>query len=776
MDFDIRPYDFVSALRGWLLLLAGLTVISLAIAFVLAMARNGASGLKIFTAGLMSWLSDTFSVSLRRVYAVARLTLLEAVRRKALLVFVVFAVLLMFAGWFIADSNERPELQVQVHVTFLLKSIAWLLLPAVIFLSCWAIPEDIRLRSMHTVVTKPVRRLEIVLGRISGLAIVFVFVLVVMGIIGQLWLSRRIPENAQAALQCRVPMFGNLYFISSEGQPSETGVNVGDVYAFRSHIQGNSRARGVFLFPGLTEEALTTSAEGIQELQLECRFEAFRTVKGTEKSVREGIQAQYTLMSNPREEAFGILAQSETLRPVAEAFRNAEFRNAADLLKGIAQRIRTSPQELRPADYVAFHNGLFNAGDQLRRRQDDRLKDVSEQLLAAAVICRSIPELMARQDAGARVEIPWNELAAAVDAVSTTVQQRSADLLEALPRLEVPLPAFSVAEYHGGDNATINLTRIPRTLRFVAGDETLARFLADITAEWNASGKLLDNGTLKATLADELVEQAKISRLNAERVVVVLGEELAAGKLKIDAGKLAPPENVSWFVYYRDLISLQRLVSEDSEGWQIEKDLVKDLGRDGYLRVEVACVDDQMYLGMARPDLFIRKADRPFWIGYWKALVGMGSMLLLMVVVGVSVSCVVKSNVALFFSMAFLVVGQFHNFVDAKLSELVKGMGSVESAVLLAQHRNPEVGMDVSSTTMKVVQTADKSLDIVLWVFSRIVPDFGVFSKPTTFVENRFDVPVVDVVLPSLAVFFGFFVPCVLMAGALLKFRELESK
>jgi ATP:corrinoid adenosyltransferase len=76
----------------------------------------------------------------------------------------------------------------------------------------------------------------------------------------------------------------------------------------------------------------------------------------------------------------------------------------------------------------------------------------------------------------------------------------------------------------------------------VAGDETLARFLADTTTEWNAAGKLLDNGTLKAALVDELVDQAKISRLNAERVVVVLGEELAAGKLKIDAGKLVPPK------------------------------------------------------------------------------------------------------------------------------------------------------------------------------------------------------------------------------------------
>jgi len=776
MDFDIRPYDFVSALRGWLLLAAGLTVICLAIAFILAIARNGASGLKIFTTGLVSWLSDTFSVSLRRVHAVARLTLLEAVRRKALLVFVVFAVLLMFAGWFIADSNERPELQVQVHVTFLLKSIAWLLLPAVIFLSCWAIPEDIRLRSMHTVVTKPVRRLEIVLGRISGLAIVFVFVLVSLGIIGQLWLSRRIPENARAALQCRVPMFGNLYFINSEGQPSETGVNVGDVYAFRSHIQGNSRARGVFLFPGLTENALTTNAEGVQELQLECRFEAFRTVKGTEKSVREGIQAQYTLMSNPREEAFGIFAQSETLRPTAEAFRNAEFRNASDLLKGLAERIRKAPQELRPADYVALHNGLLNAGEQLQRRKDERLTEVSEKFLAGAEVCRSIPKLMADQDAGLRVEIPWENLAKVVDGVSASVLQRSSELLEALPRLEVPLPAFSVAEYHGGDDASVNVTRIPRILRFVAGDESLARFLADITAEWNTAGKLIEGDALRATLVSDLVAQAKISQLNAERLVVVLGEELSAGKLGIAGGKLSPPAGSSWFVFYRDLISLQRLVSEDSEGWIIEKDLVKDLSKDGYLRVEVACVDDQMYLGMARPDLFVRKADRPFWVGYWKALTGMGAMLLWMVVVGVTVSCVVKSNVALFFSMAFLIVGLLHDFIIRKLMELEKGMGTFESAVLLMQDRNPEVGMDVSSTTMKVVQTADKSLDGVLWVFSRIVPDFGVFSKATRFVENRFDVPVVDVVLPALAVLGGFFIPCALIAGALLKFRELESK
>lgn len=95
--------------------------------------RGGAAGLVDFRRGLISYLEDLFSLSFRRIAALASLTLKEAVRRKALLVFVMFAVLLMFAGWFITDSNERAELQVSVHVTFLLTAISWLLLPALIF-------------------------------------------------------------------------------------------------------------------------------------------------------------------------------------------------------------------------------------------------------------------------------------------------------------------------------------------------------------------------------------------------------------------------------------------------------------------------------------------------------------------------------------------------------------------------------------------------------------------------------------------------------------------
>ena len=149
MDFDVRPYNFTSATTSWLTLLGILAVVCLALPLVVLAGRGGASGLVEFRRGLWSYLEDVFSLSFRRILALTSLTLKEAVRRKALLVFVLFAVLLMFAGWFMTDSNERAELQVSVHVTFLLTAISWLLLPALIFLSCWALPDDIRIRSLQ---------------------------------------------------------------------------------------------------------------------------------------------------------------------------------------------------------------------------------------------------------------------------------------------------------------------------------------------------------------------------------------------------------------------------------------------------------------------------------------------------------------------------------------------------------------------------------------------------------------------------------------------------
>jgi hypothetical protein len=783
MDFDIRPYDLAGGTTSWLLSVGVLLLISVGLAFLLALARNGASGISIFTKGLGSYLSDVASISPRRIYALTKLTLLEAVRRKALLVFVVFAILLMFAGWFLADANERPELQVSVHVTFLLTAIAWLILPAVIFLSCWALPEDIRIRSLHTVVTKPARRLEIVIGRMAGMGIVACLVLTVMGVIGGFWLYRQLPASAESQLTCRVPVFGQLYFISTEGQPAATGVNVGDTWMYRSHIQGNSRARAVWLFNNINDssivsESVTTGdrTETIDGLKMECRFEAFRTVKGSEKSIFEGLQAQYTISSNPREDAFGMISQSEALKPLADTLREGQFRNAADRMKELSARVRTAPDELRPADYAGLQNGLSVAGMVLKDQKKESLLPVAKLFDGAAEAGYLLIEVLRNNALNTTEdEAPYGAFADSLDAVAAGLAENADALHEGLPKLEVPLPAFHISEYHEG--AAENISLIPRKLRFVADYETQARFLSGIFDEWNASGKLAEGTALRATLADDLAKDGGISPLNAELLVTVLTEQIASGTLKVADGKAATADGRRWFAFFDDLIRREQLVSQDTDGWMIEKDLITDLTSNGMLRVEVACLNDQMYLGMARPDLFVRKPDRSFLVGYTKALLNIALMLLLIIVLGVTVSCIVKGPVALFFTLTFFVVGQFfHEFMMRMLSGQEQGMGTLESAVLIAQHRNPQVGMDVSATTQAVLKGADKGLESILRGFSNIVPDFSVFNRGAAFVENGFDVPFQECVVPAVAIFVGFLIPCILLAGAMLKFRELEAK
>ena len=783
MDFDIAPFYVSSAVTSWLTLLGVLTLISVGLSFVLSLARNGGSGVAIFTSGLGSYLGDLFSLSPGRIYALTKLTLLEAIRRKALLVFVVFAILLMFAGWFLTDTNSRPELQVSIHVTFLLTAIAWLILPAVIFLSCWALPEDIRIRSLHTVVTKPARRLEIVIGRMAGMGIVACLVLVVMGVIGAVWIYRKLPENSRSQLTCRVPVFGQLYFFDSDGQPAATGINVGDTWMYRSHIAGNTRARAVWMFRDIDESSIVTETVGtgeeaktIEGLKMECRFEAFRTVKGSEKSVFQGVQAQYTLSANPREEAFGMLSQGEALRPVADALRDGQFRNGSERLKELATRIRTNPDELRPADYVGLQNGLAVAAMVLKEMKFTALQDVIDNFDLASVNGRSLVNVLQQNHTtGATDKPPYGEFSDSLEKLADTIQQKADVLHESLPKLEVPLPAFHISEYHEG--AAENITVVPRKLRFAADYETLARFLSGLFEKFGEEGKLVEGTAISSGLVDSLQKDGSISTLNAELLVTVLNEQLTAGKLKVSEGKLATADGSRWFAFFDDLIRKELLISQDTEGWLIEKDLIKDLVSNGFLRVEVACLNDQMYLGMARPDLFIRKPDRSFLVGYTKALLNIALMLMLIIILGVTVSCIVKGPVALFFTLTFFIVGQFfHEFMMKMLSGQEQGMGTLESAVLIAQHRNPQVGMDVSSTTSAVLKGADKGLEGVLRVFSNIVPDFSVFNRGAAFVENGFDVPFNDCVVPAFAIFLGFLVPCVLIAGAMLKFRELEAK
>src|SRR5688572_35602 len=100
LTFNPEPFDFGPALLTWLTVLAVIAVVGLVFSALVGLATGGISGVRRVLGGLGQGFVDLVRISPGRVYALAQLTFREAIRRKALLVFVIFAVLFMFAGWF----------------------------------------------------------------------------------------------------------------------------------------------------------------------------------------------------------------------------------------------------------------------------------------------------------------------------------------------------------------------------------------------------------------------------------------------------------------------------------------------------------------------------------------------------------------------------------------------------------------------------------------------------------------------------------------------------
>lgn len=576
LTFNPEPFEIWPAIFMWVIVVFAFSVVAVVFAMAVGLLTGGLSGAGRVLKGLVQGIVDLFSISPGRVYAISQLTFREALRRKALLVFVVFAVLFMFAGWFLQGANQRPDEQVKVLVSFVLTTLSFLILPVALLLACWGIPEDIRRRSLHTIVTKPVRRSEVVIGRILGYVAINTVVLLVMGLVGYVWVLRQVPSESRSALVSRVPIFGELEFLNKQGEVTSQGVNVGDIWQHRSYIEGNTPERAVYVFDDVTPDAMTDvlvqseNQEDREEqyLRLESTFEAFRTYKG---DMSRGISVQYT---------------------------------------------------------------YANPDDPTKRYVDPNIFDIQE--------------------------------------------------------------------------FQLNVQDVPRKLR------------VDDPEEYDA---------------DELD---------------VIETEVNGEKVK---------------QYYVDLFD--------------------DFAPEGRLRVEVAALDGGQYLGMAPADLFIRTPDRPFASGYFKAVIGIWLMIVLVVLLGVTASTFLKGPVATLLTFVLFVIGSpFRGFMDSLATSYqasvttsgarLEGGGPLESIYRIVSHMNPSTELPAGTLT-SVINAVDHVFLSGIWLVRYLIPDFGVFNL-SRYVSEGFDVGWSTGLLPAIAVTLAFILPCILIGYYSLRFRELEAK
>jgi ABC-type transport system involved in multi-copper enzyme maturation permease subunit len=306
---------------------------------------------------------DLLEAAPRRIWALARLAIQESIRRRVWVVFVVFAIILAFAGWFLDPNSLDPG---RLYLNFVLNATNLLVLVLALFLSVFSLPADIKNRTIYTIVTKPVRRSEIVLGRVLGFSLIGTVMLVVMGFSSYLFVKRSLHhthevevdtlqttsdassgKSGRTALMhghrhditvdaegngstdikhghwhdvvpsqrsksgyslsgpegifaARVPKYGFLNFTDRWGKPGK-GISVGKEWTYRSFIEGGTLASAIWTFEDVTPDQFPDG------LPVEMTIRVFRSWKG---KINQGILGSLAVR-NPKT---GRMSQPQIFR------------------------------------------------------------------------------------------------------------------------------------------------------------------------------------------------------------------------------------------------------------------------------------------------------------------------------------------------------------------------------------------------------------------------------------------------------------------------------
>jgi hypothetical protein len=195
LEQELQPYSVWLPQALWSFGETAFFVIlaALVISYLVAAFRYGplSAGDRLYRA-IIGAIVDLIHISPRRVWALARLAIQEAFRRRVWTALIAFVVILMFAGWFLDPSSPEPG---PLYLKFVMSWTTYLVVLMALFISTFSLPTDIKNRTITTVVTKPVRTAEIVLGRIVGFTAICTTLLVVMGFCSYVFVVRSLAHT-----------------------------------------------------------------------------------------------------------------------------------------------------------------------------------------------------------------------------------------------------------------------------------------------------------------------------------------------------------------------------------------------------------------------------------------------------------------------------------------------------------------------------------------------------------------------------------------------------
>ena len=227
------------------------------------------------------------------------------------------------------------------------------------------------------------------------------------------------------------------------------------------------------------------------------------------------------------------------------------------------------------------------------------------------------------------------------------------------------------------------------------------------------------------------------------------------------------------------LLIPRKLASTSTDGGTRQVDLFQDIVADGRVEVILQCLEPAQYYGVAQADFYLRAGDGSFALNYAKSCLGILYSMLLVTAMGVMFSTFLGGPLALFATLAVVLVGQFREFIQRLFesqvtgdSTIAPGGGPIESLYRIVTQESITVEL-VPSPAVQIMKTVDTFLLAPMQLLAGIFPSLSSLGT-SDFVAGGFDIPfdlVAEHGMETLGYLLAFFI-----AGAFcLRAREVAS-
>lgn len=160
------------------------------------------------------------------IVTIANHTFRESIRKRILHVLIGLSILIMAASLVIPTTDE-PDARIKMMLVIFFQGVVLLCIVGVILLSATSLPCEIEDKTIYGILSKPVSRLKIIIGKIIGFAMLSALILAILSLLHIIALEQaraRLPEKYRGIVKARNEITASQFSVQGKSHHIRGGI------------------------------------------------------------------------------------------------------------------------------------------------------------------------------------------------------------------------------------------------------------------------------------------------------------------------------------------------------------------------------------------------------------------------------------------------------------------------------------------------------------------------------------------------------------------------